>query len=46
MYKKICEEVQAFRERIVNLVQDDKEADRAYQLNFHFFPITNVSDRR
>jgi uncharacterized protein (TIGR02147 family) len=46
MYKKICDEIQAFRERIVNLVQDDKDADRTYQLNFHLFPITNVSNRQ
>jgi uncharacterized protein (TIGR02147 family) len=46
MYKNICEEIRAFREKIVSLVQDDKAADRTYQLNFHFFPITNVSDRQ
>jgi uncharacterized protein (TIGR02147 family) len=46
MYKKICDEIQAFRERIVSLVQDDHEADRTYQLNFHLFPITNISDKK
>ncbi|MGA2508190.1 MAG: TIGR02147 family protein [Chitinispirillaceae bacterium] len=46
MYNKICDEITAFRTRIVNMVQDDVGTDRTYQLNFHFFPITNVSDRR
>jgi uncharacterized protein (TIGR02147 family) len=46
MYKQICDEITAFRARIVSMVQDDVGADRTYQLNFHFFPITNVSDRR
>jgi uncharacterized protein (TIGR02147 family) len=46
MYRKICEEIAAFRTRIVNLVQEDVGADRTYQLNFHFFPISNVSDKR
>jgi uncharacterized protein (TIGR02147 family) len=41
-YQRICEEIKEFRARIVNLVQDDLEADRTYQLNFHFFPVTTI----
>ncbi|MBN2035486.1 MAG: TIGR02147 family protein [Chitinispirillaceae bacterium] len=41
-YMRICDEIKDFRSRIINLVQDDQEADQAYQLNFHFFPITNA----
>jgi uncharacterized protein (TIGR02147 family) len=46
MYQKICDEIQTFRARIVNLVQDDIGADRTYQLNFHFFPMSAVPDKR
>ncbi len=45
-YKRICEEIKAFRSRIVQMVDQDKEADRTYQLNFHFFPITNTDIKR
>ncbi|MBN1129448.1 MAG: TIGR02147 family protein [Chitinispirillaceae bacterium] len=41
-YKRVCDEIRDFRARIINLVQDDQEADQAYQLNFHFFPITDA----
>jgi uncharacterized protein (TIGR02147 family) len=46
MYQKICDEIQSFRARIVDIVQDDIGADRAYQLNFHLFPITTIHDKR
>jgi uncharacterized protein (TIGR02147 family) len=42
-YFKICEEIQAFRAKIIQSVQQDDESDRTYQLNFHFFPITNTA---
>lgn len=41
-YHRICDEIKAFRIKIVNLAHRDHEADRAYQLNFHLFPITNT----
>jgi uncharacterized protein (TIGR02147 family) len=42
-YLKICEEIQEFRSRIVQIAQQDEEADRTYQMNFHLFPITNTA---
>jgi uncharacterized protein (TIGR02147 family) len=45
-YLRICEELKEFRARIVNIVQDDQEADRAYQLNFHFFPVTKILGKK
>jgi uncharacterized protein (TIGR02147 family) len=41
-YKHICEEIARFRSTIVKIVEQDEEADRTYQLNFHFFPITST----
>lgn len=41
-YIKICEQIQAFRAKIVKMVEEDQEADRTYHLNFHFFPVTNT----
>jgi len=43
MYLKICEEITAFRSKVVQLTEQDKEADRTYQLNFHLFPITSTA---
>lgn len=45
MYQKICDEIQSFRAKIVSMAQDDIGADRAYQLNFHFFPMTTIPDK-
>jgi len=42
LYDKICEEIKTFRKKVINMVQQDKDSDRAYQLNFHLFPITNT----
>lgn len=41
-YQNICDEIKTFRSKIIQLVEKDNEADRAYQLNFHFFPITRT----
>jgi uncharacterized protein (TIGR02147 family) len=45
MYQKICDEIKEFRARIVNIVQDDQDADQTYQLNFHLFPITRATKK-
>jgi uncharacterized protein (TIGR02147 family) len=45
-YRKICEEIQSFRSTIVQIAQQDEEADRTYQLNFHLYPITNTDIKR
>lgn len=42
-YLKLCEEIQQFRSKIVRIAEQDEEADRTYQLNFHLFPITNTA---
>jgi uncharacterized protein (TIGR02147 family) len=45
-YQKVCDEIKDFRAKIVNIAQDDLEADRAYQLNFHFFPVTKIPGKK
>jgi uncharacterized protein (TIGR02147 family) len=42
-YFKVCEEIQDFRAKIVKIVEQDENADRTYQLNFHLFPITSTA---
>jgi uncharacterized protein (TIGR02147 family) len=40
-YGKICEEIAHFQKKIMEIANTDEEADRVYQLNFHFFPTSN-----
>ncbi len=44
-YTRICEEIAQFRSRIIDLADSDEGADRVYQLNFHFFPISNIDNQ-
>jgi uncharacterized protein (TIGR02147 family) len=39
-YERVCEEIQAFRRRLVRMAEEDKEADRVCQLNFQLFPLS------
>ena len=41
-YKTICEEIQAFRERLLQIAGADEKADAAYHLNFQFFPVSKT----
>jgi uncharacterized protein (TIGR02147 family) len=41
-YEAICREIEAFQAKLQALAEQDSEADNVYQLNFHFFPISNV----
>lgn len=45
-YQKIVERIAAFRNEISLLAQKDTEADRVYQMNFHLFPLSDVSGKR
>lgn len=40
-YRRICEEISQFQEKLMKIADDDEKADRVYRLNFHFFPISN-----
>lgn len=44
-YETICEEIQNFQSKIMELVEKDKDADRVYQLNFHLFPLSNTEKK-
>jgi uncharacterized protein (TIGR02147 family) len=40
-YKLICDEIELFTTRLVNIVKADKNSDRTYQLNMHLFPTSD-----
>ena len=44
-YKKIVERLKLCRKDIAFLAREDKNADRVYQVNFHLFPLSDVSDK-
>ncbi|HAJ80513.1 MAG TPA: TIGR02147 family protein [Fibrobacteres bacterium] len=39
-YKIICEEIQVFRSRLMQIAEADHNAEEVYQLNFQFFPLS------
>ncbi len=45
-YEQICQETQAFQERILALAEADEQADQVYQYNFHLFPVSRCSKPR
>jgi uncharacterized protein (TIGR02147 family) len=42
-YDVICAEIASFQSKLQVLAEQDNEADNVYQLNFHFFPISNFN---
>lgn len=42
-YEKVCDEIAVFQSKLQALAEQDSEADNVYQLNFHFFPLSNAS---
>ena len=44
-YETICEEIQNFQSKILELAEKDKDADSVYQLNFHLFPLSNTEKK-
>ncbi len=41
-YARICESINEFRSQIIKMVDEDKEADRVYQVNFQVFPLSST----
>ncbi len=39
-YRQIKQEIQAFKRRVFQIVDDDAAADRVYTLNVHLFPVS------
>jgi uncharacterized protein (TIGR02147 family) len=39
-FERVREEIRAFRKRLVAIAEDDEPADRVYQINFQFFPLS------
>jgi uncharacterized protein (TIGR02147 family) len=44
--QRIQEMLRALRQNVLELVTQDKDVDRLYQLNFQFFPLSEVIKRR
>jgi uncharacterized protein (TIGR02147 family) len=40
-YKLIKQEIQEFMGRVIRIVDDDKKADRVYNINMHLFPVSS-----
>jgi uncharacterized protein (TIGR02147 family) len=45
-YENICKEIEAFRARIVEMVNSDDGSDRVYQMNLHLFPMSKTDIKR
>jgi uncharacterized protein (TIGR02147 family) len=45
-YKRICEEINVFRTRLLQIAEDDHNADAVYQLNFQLFPVSRTDIER
>jgi len=46
MYQKICEEIYSFRKKISLMVEQDQNENMVYQLNFQFYPLSNIENRK
>jgi uncharacterized protein (TIGR02147 family) len=45
-YQTICREILAFQDKILQIAKDDPGSNGVYQLNFHFFPVSNSTIER
>jgi uncharacterized protein (TIGR02147 family) len=45
-YTAICEELQAFRTRLLQIAETDRNADEVYHLNLQFFPMSKSVPER
>ena len=45
-YERICEETLRFQEKVMEIANEDDEADTVYQYNFHLFPISKSDNER
>jgi uncharacterized protein (TIGR02147 family) len=44
-YNLITEEIRAFQDKILRLVENDSEADRVCQMNIMLFPVSQAQDK-
>lgn len=45
-YSIIKQEIQEFKNRIIRIVDDDKNSDGVYNINVQFFPVSNKKQKR
>jgi uncharacterized protein (TIGR02147 family) len=41
-YDTICKEIERFQSSLAQIIALDQQSDRVFQLNFHFFPVSDV----
>ncbi len=41
-FEKMCDQINAFRAKLLQQAEQDQNADTVYQLNFQFFPVSNT----
>jgi uncharacterized protein (TIGR02147 family) len=41
-YERIREEIRIFQNAVMDIANADQASDRVYQLNFHFFPLSDI----
>jgi uncharacterized protein (TIGR02147 family) len=44
-FQKMCEEIRAFRDRMMNLAREDDTPERSYQFNFQVFPVSKKKEK-
>jgi uncharacterized protein (TIGR02147 family) len=44
-YRNICEEIQKFQTKILQIAEKDEKADTVYQFNFHLFPMSHTEKK-
>ena len=46
MYNEICNDIEAFRARILRKIEADRDARKTYQMNIQFFPVSHDSVKK
>ena len=41
-YRRICDEIAAFRKKLAAIIEKDEPVDRVYQINFQAFPLSTL----
>ncbi len=45
-FSQIKQEIQEFKNRLIRIVDDDKDSDQVYNVNVQLFPLSNKIDKR
>jgi uncharacterized protein (TIGR02147 family) len=45
-YERIRKEIRIFQDAVMDIANADQASDRVYQLNFHFFPLSDIPSEK